>query len=566
MALKLKIRTLFPALVSVLSPLTLVKNGLSYVFGLDFNALRALLDPYYGPGAFTIANRIPLTGDTVFYFRSDASNIGRTGLVDSAAGAFKDLQQLWDYVADTYDARGFKVIFQASGPTPRTMTTGLATNKGITGANGPQNVFILGSATPSDFIISTTSADCISVGALLFGNAQFTIGGFKLQTTTGGNCINISGGGCEVSYGTQGYPINFGSCAQSHVVGNHNCNLFAGGSGNTVSGAALVHASSLSGATTALHGVPIIFVGGANSLSFTNGFYDCESNATLFIDNITYTNIAAVNTGFASGLAASGGFIINYPATSALPGNGAVAEIGLGKYLATGLENVKISDVTGMAAGVAAFLATPSSANLATALTNETGTAGSAVFSVSPALTGTPTAPTAAVDNNTTQLATTAMVLAQAAAATPLAVTNTAAVGTSTRFARADHVHAFESAAWTTYTPTITSQGGTLTGTTITPTGRYKQIGKTVIVEINIALTNVGSGTPTGGVRATLPIAAAAFTYSASVYESSVTGKSGAGFINGPVAPTYVSLSDYSGATFWVNGYNLVMTMTYEVP
>jgi hypothetical protein len=49
------------------------------------------------------------------------------------------------------------------------------------------------------------------------------------------------------------------------------------------------------------------------------------------------------------------------------------------------------------------------SAQLAAALTDETGT-GSVVFSVSPALTGTPTAPTATVGTNTTQIATTAFV------------------------------------------------------------------------------------------------------------------------------------------------------------
>lgn len=47
--------------------------------------------------------------------------------------------------------------------------------------------------------------------------------------------------------------------------------------------------------------------------------------------------------------------------------------------------------VSGLGTGVATFLATPSSANLASALTDETGTAGSVVFSASPALTGTPT-------------------------------------------------------------------------------------------------------------------------------------------------------------------------------
>ena len=58
----------------------------------------------------------------------------------------------------------------------------------------------------------------------------------------------------------------------------------------------------------------------------------------------------------------------------------------------------------------------------------------------SPALTGSPTAPTAAADTSTTALATTAFVTGQAASTTP-AMNGTAAVGTSLKFARADHVH-----------------------------------------------------------------------------------------------------------------------------
>ncbi|OXE35257.1 MAG: hypothetical protein CGW95_14995 [Phenylobacterium zucineum] len=58
----------------------------------------------------------------------------------------------------------------------------------------------------------------------------------------------------------------------------------------------------------------------------------------------------------------------------------------------------------------------------------------------SPTFTGVPAAPTAAVDTSTTQLATTAFVVAQASSTSPL-VDGTATVGVSTRFARADHVH-----------------------------------------------------------------------------------------------------------------------------
>jgi len=63
---------------------------------------------------------------------------------------------------------------------------------------------------------------------------------------------------------------------------------------------------------------------------------------------------------------------------------------------------------------------------------------------VNPALTGTPTVPTAAVDTNTNQIASTSFVLNQASSSTPLA-NGSAAVGISTRYARADHVHPTDS-------------------------------------------------------------------------------------------------------------------------
>lgn len=81
-----------------------------------------------------------------------------------------------------------------------------------------------------------------------------------------------------------------------------------------------------------------------------------------------------------------------------------------------------VGSITGLGTGVATWLATPSSANLATAVTDETGT-GALVFAGSPALTGTPTAPTAAAGTNTTQIATTAGIVAERAATKTL--TNT---------------------------------------------------------------------------------------------------------------------------------------------
>jgi hypothetical protein len=73
----------------------------------------------------------------------------------------------------------------------------------------------------------------------------------------------------------------------------------------------------------------------------------------------------------------------------------------------------------------------------------ETSTAASTYAPLaSPALTGTPLAPTAAVNTNTTQLATTAFVLGQGnSTAGTIAMNGTQAAGSSNLYARADHVH-----------------------------------------------------------------------------------------------------------------------------
>lgn len=74
--------------------------------------------------------------------------------------------------------------------------------------------------------------------------------------------------------------------------------------------------------------------------------------------------------------------------------------------------------LSSLGTGVATFLGTPSSANLAAAVTDETGT-GALVFAGSPTFTGTPIAPTATVGTNTTQIATTAFVIANAPVTIP---------------------------------------------------------------------------------------------------------------------------------------------------
>ncbi len=89
--------------------------------------------------------------------------------------------------------------------------------------------------------------------------------------------------------------------------------------------------------------------------------------------------------------------------------------INLGWFVVTNgvtINSIAVTEITGMGAGASTFLATPTSTNLAAMLTDETGT-GAVVFANSPTLTGTPLATTAVVGTNTTQVATTAYVIAE---------------------------------------------------------------------------------------------------------------------------------------------------------
>ena len=107
------------------------------------------------------------------------------------------------------------------------------------------------------------------------------------------------------------------------------------------------------------------------------------------------------------------------------------------------------------------FSALSLSANV-TSVAGRTGAVTLAVADVSgaaplasPTFTGVPAAPTAVADTNTTQVATTAYVVGQAGSTTPTA-NGTAAVGTSLKFARADHVHPTDTTRAPLASPTFT--------------------------------------------------------------------------------------------------------------
>lgn len=148
--------------------------------------------------------------------------------------------------------------------------------------------------------------------------------------------------------------------------------------GNTVTGAQQFNAPGASGSVTINNGSfpAIVVTDGSNTVTI-GGALTGRITVASGDGTTTITDQAVTSNQF----------------IGALTGNASTAT------------NVAVGGITGLGTAVATFLATPTSANLAAAVTNETGT-GALVMAVSPALTGTPTAPTAADGTNTTQLAT----------------------------------------------------------------------------------------------------------------------------------------------------------------
>ena len=150
------------------------------------------------------------------------------------------------------------------------------------------------------------------------------------------------------------------------------------------------------GASTAAGGLNNLLpsqTGNANKYLQTDGTNASWDAVSLSTADITGTlPVANGGTGVTSSTG-TGSVVLSNSPTLVTPALGTPAS-----GVATNLTGLPISTgVSGLGTGVATFLATPSSANLAAALTDETGT-GSAVFATSPTLVtpvlGTPTSAT----------------------------------------------------------------------------------------------------------------------------------------------------------------------------
>jgi len=113
---------------------------------------------------------------------------------------------------------------------------------------------------------------------------------------------------------------------------------------------------------------------------------------------------------------------------------------------------------------------------------------------------------------------------------------------------------------WDTYTPTVTASAGSFTS--VSASGRYKKVGKTVTVTLLITITT--NGTATGAVNATLPFS----THATGQY----VGAGRADGVSGKALQVIANKSGVTICTIWnydntypgASGELLKVTVTYE--
>lgn len=280
-----------------------------------------------------IGRREVLLANRTYYVRADGSD-SNTGLVDSAGGAFLTGQKAIDTVA-ALDLSIYDVVIDIANAT----WTAPIVLKTLVGAG---SVTLRGdTTTPANCIISTTSASCIT-GAAVRGN--WKIEGFKLQTTTSGQCISLSDGTRLTATGL----MEYGACASIHISLS-NGSVFTATANYTISGNATNHWSAVnsiidvSSVTITLSGTPAFsqflnaqrvsylrVFGITFSGSATGSRFNVITNSVVFTNNAGLTYFP----GNSAGTIDSGG---RYDSFDAIPGEaGSVIELKVRK---TGIAN-----------------------------------------------------------------------------------------------------------------------------------------------------------------------------------------------------------------------------------
>ena len=230
----------------------------------------------------------------------------------------------------------------------------------------------------------------------------------------------------EANTGTVGAPV-WTALATTYAINVNTANAWSTGRTVAVSGDATGTSAAWTGSANISFAVTLATVNGnVGSFGSTAAVPIITVNAKGLITAVTTAALGNMATQAASTVAITGGAISN-TAITLRAGTGPTAEgvmewatatdlllVGTGAATKTMVDTNSTQTVTGKTINLTSNTLVATSAQVAAAVTDETGS-GSLVFSASPTFTGTPIAPTAAAATNTTQIATTAHVFAERA-------------------------------------------------------------------------------------------------------------------------------------------------------
>lgn len=244
-----------------------------------------------------------LTASRTYYVRTDGSD-SNNGLTNAAGGAFLTIQRAVN-VATTLDLNGFTLTIQVADGT----YTGGVTLKNVLGFAGAGSLIIRGNnATPANVLISTTSVGCFTANGT---NVIWDILDLKMQTATGGACLQAQSGGA-IRYGN----VNFGACANVHIGAFENGSVSCIGN-YAISGGALTHFyGSYMGLVRATSRSITI----TNTPAFSLAFAFSDLSGLVAADAMTFSGSA---TGPRYYVATGGQVATGGGGTSYLPGNAA---------------------------------------------------------------------------------------------------------------------------------------------------------------------------------------------------------------------------------------------------